>query len=149
VTPVVNAPVADFTTKTPLASEQNVLMQYDMDYPTPDYVYYKGVNTKWASFYRAFAGNYLLSWIKTRDNSWNVVARTPVGSWVPEVVYVPVNGDLTVTSISPSGLTDSKNYHGVTPGYRYLWFYAGAPGTYASVFNIGGVKSNQITLYAY
>ncbi|HWQ18947.1 MAG TPA: hypothetical protein VN455_04160 [Methanotrichaceae archaeon] len=149
VAPVVNAPLADYTTRSPRPAEQNAILSYDEEYAPPEYVYYKGVNTQWAAFDRSFAGNYLLAWVKTQDNSWSVVARTPLGSWVQEVIYVPVSGDLTMSSISPGGLTDSKYYGRATPGYKYVWFYAGMPGTYGGIFSIGGVRSNQITLFAY
>jgi len=147
--PVVNAPLADYTTRSPRPAEQNAILSYDVNYPPPEYVYYKGVNTQWAAFDRKFTGNNLLAWIKTQDNGWSVVARTPLGSWVPEIVYVPVSGDLTMSSIAPGGLTDSKYYGRTTPGYKYVWFYAGMPGTYGGIFSIGGVRSNQITIYAY
>lgn len=101
----------------------------------------------WASFNQQFRGDYLLAWIEMADNVWDVSATAPQGTWVREFIYVPESGNLTLNRTGSS--TINRDYGYTMPGYRYVWFYVDKKGNYVSVFTLGGLQSNEVTLSAY
>lgn len=102
----------------------------------------------WANFNQQFRGNYLLAWIEMANNIWDVKATAPQGTWVREFIYVPKSGNLTMNR-SSGGSTINRDYGYTMPGYRYVWFYVDKKGNYVSVFNLGGLQSNEITISVY
>jgi hypothetical protein len=131
----------------PFPAEQNALVSYDVMAKPPAYVYYNGVILPWTGFSQQFRGDALLTWIEMADNSWDLIAMAPQGTWVRELVYVPRVGDLTVSK-TYVGNTLNTYYSSTMPGYKYIWLYVDRKGTYAAVFSVGGAAGNTVTLYA-
>jgi hypothetical protein len=120
-------------------------MPYNVLANPPASVYYKGVNMPWSAFNQSFSGKDLLAWIEMNDSAWGTTARAPKGTWVRQIVYVPVSGDLVLNRNAPKGASN-RDYGQTTPGYKYVWFYADLQGTYTGAFNIGGLQSNSIAM---
>ena len=102
----------------------------------------------WAQFAQSFSGQELLTWVEMNYNMWGTAARAPRGTWIRQFVYVPASGDLVLYRAAPDGMTN-KDFGHTIPGYKYVWFYAQVPGTYASSFNLGGMQSNNVTISVY
>jgi len=141
-------PLAKSSAKTPPAQQQNALIPYDVLASPPVSVYYNEVSMPWSDFNQSFSGQELMAWIEMNYNMWGTAARAPKGTWVRQFVYVPASGDMVLYRTAPGGTTD-EDLGQTTPGFKYLWFYAEAPGTYASTFDMGGVQSNNVTISVY
>jgi len=147
--PVISVTVAPpaKTYAAPSPAEHNSLSPYDTMAKPPAYVRYNGVNMPWTSFSQQFIGDALLTWIEMADNSWGVIATTPQGTWIRELVYVPRAGDLNVSKTYASNALNTC-YSSAVPGYKYIWLYADRKGTYTTVFSMGGRAGNSVTFYA-
>ena len=145
VAPVIAVPLAK-TYAAPSPAEQNALISYDVMAKHPAYVYYNGISLPWTSFSPQFRGDALLTWIEMADNSWDVIAMAPQGTWVRELVYVPRAGDLTVSKIY-TGNTLNTYYSSAMPGYKYIWRYVDKKGAYTTVFSVGEAAGNTVALY--
>lgn len=80
-------------------------------------------------------------------NAWGVEAATPLGTWVREFVYVPFSGNLTLYRTNAYGKT-SRDYGYMTPGFKYVWFYADLSSMHTIAFSIDGMMSNEIKISA-
>jgi hypothetical protein len=140
--------MANYSTKVPLAAEQNALLPYNIVAYQPGSVYYKGIYAPWTQFGQTFFGDRPLAWVET-DSGWDVAAKMPRGTWVREIIYIPSKGDLESSVIAPTGEISNRKYESVTPGYRYIWFYAEVPGTYVNTFQTGGSESNSAAIYVF
>ncbi|MCX6641887.1 MAG: hypothetical protein NTV15_00670 [Candidatus Bathyarchaeota archaeon] len=105
-----------------------------------------GAYAPWAVFQQSFSGKEIYAWVET-ETGWDVVARTPKGTWVREFIFVPSDGYLISNKITPDGKIGSKKFDTVVSGYKYIWIYAENPGSYISSFENAGQKSNNVTLY--
>lgn len=141
-------PMAKSSTKAPLAAEQNSLRSYNVVAQPPTSVYYLGAYTPWTAFQQIFSGKEIYAWVET-EGGWDVIARTPKGTWVREFIFVPSNGNLISNEIAPDGKIRSEKFDQVISGYKYIWIYAENPGSYISSFENGVQKSNNVTLYVY
>jgi hypothetical protein len=141
-------PMAKSSTKTPLAAEQNSLRSYNIVAMPPASVNYLGAYTPWSIFQQSFSGDEIYAWIET-ESGWDVIARTPKGTWVREFVFVPVTGNLISNEITPDGNTRSQKFEQVVAGYKYMWIYAENPGSYIGTFKNDAQKSNNVTLEVY
>ncbi|VVB67471.1 Uncharacterised protein [uncultured archaeon] len=54
-----------------------------------------------------------------------------------------------MSKIAPTGVISNNIYDSVIPGYKYVWFYAETPGTYANTFKTGGLQSNSVAIYVF
>jgi hypothetical protein len=140
--------MANYSTRAPSVAEQNALLPYDFAAYPPGSVYYKGIYAPWAQFGQTFFGNQPLAWVET-DSGWDVAAKMPRGTWVREFIYIPLKGDLKSSVTDPTGQISNRKYESVTPGYRYIWFYAEMPGTYVNTFKNGGLQSNSVAIYVF
>jgi hypothetical protein len=128
--------MAKSSTKAPLAAEQNSLRSYNVVANPPTSVSYLGAYTPWTVFQQSFSGKEIYAWIET-EGGWDVIAKTPKGTWVREFVFVPSNGNMISNEIAPDGR------------YKYIWIYAENPGYYVSTFENADQKSNNVTLEVY
>lgn len=140
--------MANYSTKVPLAAEQNALLPYNIAAYQPGSVYYKGIYAPWAQFGQTFFGDRPLAWVET-DNGWDVAAKMPKGTWVREFIYIPSGDDLESSVMAPTGQISNNDYKSVTPGYKYMWFYAEMPGPFVNMFQTGSLGSNNVTIYVF
>jgi len=138
-------PMAKSSTKAPLAAEQNSLRSYNVVAMPPTSVNYLGTYTPWTVFQQSFSGKEIYAWVET-ESGWDVIARTPRGTWVREFIFVPSNGNLISNEIAPDGKIRSQKFDQVIAGYKYIWIYAENPGSYISTFENDVQKSNNVTL---
>jgi hypothetical protein len=138
--------MAKSSTKAPLAAEQNSIRSYNVVAQPPTSVNYLGAYAPWTIFQQSFSGKEIYAWIET-EVGWDVIARTPKGTWVREFIFVPTNGNLISNKITPEGKISREKFDQVISGYKYIWVYAENPGAYVSSFENGGQKSNNVTLY--
>jgi hypothetical protein len=139
-------PMAKSSTKAPLAAEQNSIRSYNVVAQPPTSVNYLGAYAPWTVFQQSFSGKEIYAWIET-EVGWDVIARTPKGTWVREFIFVPSSGNLILNKIAPDGKISSEKFEQVISGYKYMWLYAENPGAYVSSFENSGQKSNNVTLY--
>jgi hypothetical protein len=69
-----------------------------------------------------------------------------VGSWVQVLMYVPVTGTMKTYDLYPDGNSRYNSYGFASPGYKYRWFNANAPGRYITMLTIADIPSNYITI---
>jgi len=139
-------PNAKSSKKAPLEAEQNSLRSYNIVAQPPASVNYLGAYTPWTVFQQRFSGKEIYAWVET-EGGWDVIAKTPKGTWVREFIFVPSNGNLISNKIAPDGKISSQKFDPVIYGYKYIWIYAENPGSYISSFENAGQKSNNVTLY--
>jgi hypothetical protein len=140
--------MAKSSTEAPLVAEQNSLRSYNVVATPPASVSYLGAYTPWTVFQQNFSGKEIYAWVET-EGGWDVIARTPKGTWVREFVFVPSNGNMISNEIAPDGKIRSQEFDQVIAGYKYIWIYAGNPGSYVSNFENFDQKSNDVTLEVY
>ncbi len=141
-------PMAKSSTKAPLMAEQNSLRSYNVVANPPTSVSYLGAYIPWTVFQQSFSGKEIYAWVET-EGGWDIVAKTPKGTWVREFVFVPSNGNMILNEIAPDGNTRSQKFEQVVEGYKYIWIYAGNPGYYVSTFGNIDQKGNNVTLEVY
>ena len=150
-TPVVSSSSATatavYSAQAPPATQQNVLLAYDVQTAPPSAVYYSGSYLPWTSFYQVFSANAPALWISS-SLGWAWYATSPAGSWVQELMYVPVTGSMKVYDLYPDGTTRYVNYGFATPGYKLRWFRADTPGRYMTMVTIADIPSNYIIVDA-
>lgn len=100
------------------------------------------------AFQKSFSGNEINAWIET-ETGWDVIAKTPKGTWVRQFVFVPADADVIANEVAPDGDTSSKKFDPVGTGYKYIWIYAKDTGSYVSTFESAGQKSNDVTLQVF
>lgn len=61
-------------------------------------------------------------------------------------MYVPVTGILKVVEIYPDGTTQMYNFGPAAQGYRYIWFNGDVPGRHITLFTVGEMISNAVTI---
>ncbi|MGB4653681.1 MAG: hypothetical protein ACOX84_08325 [Methanothrix sp.] len=138
---------AVYSAQAPPATHQNVLLTYDVQTAPPSAVYYSGSYLPWTSFYQVFSANAPALWISS-SLGWAWYATSPAGSWVQELMYVPVTGSMKVYDLYPDGTTRYVNYGFATPGYKLRWFRADTPGRYMTMVTIADIPSNYIIVDA-
>jgi hypothetical protein len=131
--------------QTPPVAQQNLLLTYNIQTAPPAVVYYSGYFVPWTSFYQVFPKNSPALWISSQGG-WSWYATCPLGSWLQELIYVPSTGTMKVYDLYPDGTTKFNSYGWATPGYKYRWFNAGAPGRYLTMVTISDNPSNFITI---
>jgi len=83
------------------------------------------------------------------ETGWDVIAKTPKGTWVRQFVFVPSNANVILNEIAPDGSVSNKEFDPVGPGYKSVWVYAKDIGSYVGTFESAGQKSNDVTLQVY
>ncbi|MBN1235349.1 MAG: hypothetical protein JW999_04780 [Methanotrichaceae archaeon] len=129
----------------PPVTQQNVLLTYNIQTAPPTAVYYSGSYMPWTSFYQVFPANSPALWVSS-SAGWSWYATCPVGSWVQELIYVPVTGAMKLYELHPDGTTTYQNYGFTSPGYKYRWFYAATPGRYIDMITVSDNPSNYLTI---
>lgn len=134
---------ATYHEQPPPTSEQQALLAYS---PSPQATfYYGGDYLPWTSFTGTFPGGYPLFWASTQGG-WSWYTALPTGAWVQELMYIPVTGILKVIEIYPDGTTQVYNFGPASQGYRYIWFNADVPGRHITLFTVGEMASNAVTI---
>jgi len=136
---------ATYTTQAPPTSQQNVLLNYDVQAATPTAVYYSGTFMPWTSFSQAFPSNLPALWV-TSSAGWSWYATCPTGGWIQNLMYVPYTGTMKLYEFYPDGTIKLYSYGFTSPGYKYIWFYADTPGRHVTLFTIYDKPSNYITI---
>lgn len=134
-----------YYTQAPPVMQQNALLAYDVQTAPPAAVYYSGSYLPWTSFYQVFPANSPALWIAS-SVGWSWYATCPVGSWMQELMYVPVTGAMKVYDLYPDGTTRYYSYGFATPGYKYRWLHADTPGRYITMLTIADIPSNYIVI---
>lgn len=129
----------------PPVAQQNVLLTYNIQTAPPAAVYYRGSYMPWTSFYQVFPATSPALWVSS-SAGWSWYATCPVGSWVQVLMYVPVTGTMKTYDLYPDGNSRYDSYGFATPGYKYRWFNANAPGRYITMLTIADIPSNYITI---
>jgi hypothetical protein len=140
--------MAKSTTKAPLPAEQNSMLSYNVVAKPPTTIYYLGAYSPWTAFQKSFSSNEINAWIET-ETGWDVIAKTPKGTWVRQFVFIPADADTISNEVAPDGKTSSRKFDPVGTGYKYIWIYAKDTGSYVSTFESAGQKSNDVTLQVY
>jgi len=136
---------AVYSTQAPPATQQNVLLTYDIQTAPPAAVYYSGSYLPWTSFYQVFPASSPALWISS-NVGWSWYATCPVGAWMQELMYVPVTGNMKVYDLYPDGTTRYYSYGFATPGYKLRWFRADMPGRFITMLTIADIPSNYIIM---
>jgi hypothetical protein len=136
---------AVYSTQAPPATQQNVLMSYNVQTAPPTAVYFSGTYMPWTSFYQVFPANAPALWVAS-SAGWSWYATCPVGGWVQDLMYVPYTGTMKLYEFYPDGTVKLYSYGFATPGYKYIWFYADTPGRHITLFTIYDKPSNYITI---
>lgn len=141
----VSTVTAIYSTQAPPATQQNVLLTYDIQTAPPAAVYYSGSYLPWTSFYQVFPASSPALWISS-NVGWSWYATCPVGAWMQELMYVPVTGNMKVYDLYPDGTTRYYSYGFATPGYKLRWFRADMPGRFITMLTIADIPSNYIIM---
>ncbi|MBN1235348.1 MAG: hypothetical protein JW999_04775 [Methanotrichaceae archaeon] len=136
---------AVYSTQAPPATQQKVLLSYNVQTAPPATVYFSGTFMPWTSFRQIFPAKSPMLWV-TSSAGWSWYASCPVGGWVQNLMYVPYTGTMKLYEFYPDGSTKLYSYGFATPGYKYIWFYADTPGRHLSLFTIFDKPSNYITI---
>lgn len=136
---------AVYSTQAPPATQQNVLMSYNVQTAPPAAVYFSGTYMPWTSFNQVFPTNTPALWVAS-SAGWSWYATCPVGGWVQDLMYVPYTGTMKLYEFYPDGTVKLYSYGFATPGYYYIWFYADTPGRHITLFTIYDKPSNYITI---
>jgi len=140
-----SAATAVYSTAPP-ATQQNVVLSYDIQAAPPTTVYYGGTFIPGNSFTWRLKSPAL--WILT-SRGWSWYATCPVGGWGRHMAYVPYAGVMKLYELYPNGLTVYHNYGMVSPGYKYIWFYADTAGRHTTIFTINDQPSNWVQIDVY
>jgi hypothetical protein len=136
---------AVYTTQAPPATQQNVLLSYNVQASPPSAVYYSGTYMPWTSFYQVFPANSPAFWVAS-SAGWSWYATCPVGGWIQNLMYVPYTGTMKLYEFYPDGSVKLYSYGFAAPGYKYIWFYADTPGRHVTLFTVFDKPSNYITI---
>jgi hypothetical protein len=97
------------------------------------------------SFHQIFPAKSPVLWVDS-SAGWSWYATCPVGDWVQELIYVPVNGTAKLCDILPDGTTTCYNYGSTEPGYNYRWFNANMTGRHITMLTVADIPSNYIII---
>lgn len=136
---------AIYYAQAPPVAQQNALLAYNIQVAPPAAVYYSGSYLPWTSFYQVFPATSPALWVSS-SVGWSWYATCPVGSWVQVLMYVPVTGTMKTYDLFPDGNSRYNSYGFASPGYKYRWFNANAPGRYITMLTIADIPSNYITI---
>lgn len=139
------AVTAIYSTRDPPASQQKVLLSYNIQASPPSAVYYNETFMPWTSFYQIFPAKSPVLWMAS-SAGWSWYATCPVGNWVQELMYVPVTGKTMLCDLYPDDTAKYFSYGFATPGYKYRWFNATKPGRYITMLTIADIPSNYIII---
>ena len=140
-----NTVTAIYTTQAPPATQQKVVLSYDVQAAPPTAVYYSGSFMPWQTFYQLFPRNSPAFWVAS-SAGWSWYATCPVGGWIQNLMYVPYTGTMKLYEFYPDGTIKLYSYGFSSPGYKYIWFYADTPGRHVTLFTIFDKPSNYITI---
>jgi len=136
---------ATYTTQAPPATQQKVLLNYNVQTAPPTAVYYSGTFMPWTSFSQVFPASSSALWVAS-SAGWSWYATCPTGGWIQNLMYVPYTGTMKLYEFYPDGTIKLYSYGFATPGYKYIWFYADTPGRHVTLFTIYDKPSNYITI---
>jgi len=139
---------AVYTNQAPPATQQNVLLSYDVQTAPPSAVYYSGTTMSWTAFAQNFPRNSPAFWVAS-SSGWSWQANCPAGSWIQNLMYVPYTGTMKLYEFYPDGSVKLYSYGFVSPGYKYIWFYADTVGRHISLFTLFDKPSNYLTIDVY
>lgn len=137
------AAVAAYSEQAPPSSDQGKLLSYDVETGAPASVYYGGKYVGWSSFTATFPATSPAFWIAT-SGGWSWYATVPQGGWARELMYLPIDGNVDVYEIYPSGITQTTLIGTVSKGYHYIWFNGDVPGRHITIFALNGIASNAV-----
>jgi hypothetical protein len=136
---------AIYSTNSPPAGQQNILLSYNVETAPPEAVYYGGTYVPWTTFYQTFPASSPVLWVPT-SGGWSWYATCPLGCWIQNLMYIPATGPIKFYELYPDGSTRLE-WSGLTEsGYHYIWFYADTPGRHIAIFTIYDDPSNYITI---
>lgn len=133
------------TNQAPPATQQNVLLPYNVQTSPPTSVYYSGSYMPWSSFTQSYPTSTLGLWVDS-NVGWSWYASCPVGGWIQNLMYVPYTGTMKLYEFYPDGSVKLYSYGFATPGYKYIWFYADKAGRHVTLFTIFDKPSNYIAI---
>lgn len=133
------------TNQAPPATQQNVLLSYNVQTSPPSSVYYSGSYMPWSSFTQSYPTSTPGLWVAS-NVGWSWYASCPVGGWIQNLMYVPYTGTMKLYEFYPDGSVKLYSYGFATPGYKYIWFYADKAGRHVTLFTIFDKPSNYIAI---
>ena len=142
--PTGSSEAAFYTTIAPPATQQNVLLTYDVAASPPAAVYYGGSYIPYSTFALGLPKTPQF-WVLTRQG-WGVYATCPLGGWARYLMYVPYTGNLKMYELYPDTTVRFYNYGWATRGYKYLWFIGDMPGRHISFITVTDRPSNYVTI---
>lgn len=137
--------LAAYTQAAPPASERQTLLTYNTAAGQMQPVYYSGTYVPWSSFTGGYPGSYPLFWAASQSG-WSWYASLPLGAWVQELMFIPVAGSVKVYEIYPTGMTQLTDFGFASPGYKYIWFNGDTAGKHITIFTVGDLPSNAVTI---
>lgn len=137
--------MATYAQQAPPASERQTLLNYNAAAGQTQSVYYSGTYVPWNNFIGSYPGNYPLFWAASQTG-WSWYTTLPLGTWVQELMFIPMAGNIKVYEIYPTGMTQATDFGFAAAGYKYLWFNGDTAGRHITIFTVGGVPSNAVTI---
>ena len=140
--------LALYISQTPIETDLQGLMPFNVKVSPSTNVFYKGSYLGWNRFTSQFPSTSAGLWIE-RSVGWSWYATTPLGGWSRELLYVPFTSPIFMYEIYPSGFVTGYNLGVVQPGYYYLWYCADTPGRHLDVFGTSSGYSNKVIIDVY